>query len=66
MTFQVAACNDVHVILMTGDTESENYYLIALGGCGNKKSINKIEIVAKHDAPILHCTENFGSIGIVV
>ena len=51
---------------MTGDTESENYYLIALGGCGNKKSINKNEIVAKHDAPILHCTENFGSIGIVV
>jgi hypothetical protein len=58
MTFQVAACNDVHVILMTGDKESENYYLIALGGCGNKKSINKNEIVAKHDGPILHCTEN--------
>jgi hypothetical protein len=42
---------------MTGDTASEKHYLIALGGWGNMKSIIKIEIVVKHDGPILHCTE---------
>jgi len=39
MTFQVSACNDAHVILMTGNTESEKHYFIAFGGWGNTMSI---------------------------
>ena len=57
MTFQVSACNDAHVILMTGNTESEKHYFIAFGGWGNTMSIIEDESVAKYDGVVLNCTE---------